>query len=128
MPLTLRSLIHIIFSSILVLSFFPLAKASPLKRPLAFQHITPKEGLSSEMVYAIAIQGEEVWFGTYGGGATLYDKSKKIYKAYTTKGEPTEKVDDGKSINWKNLLAYNHVSVIVPDTDRIWLGTYFYGF
>ena len=128
MQLALRSLIHIIFSSILVLSFFPLANASSLKRPFAFHHITPKEGLSSEMVYAIAIQGEEVWFGTYGGGATLYDKSKKIYKAYTTKGEPMDKVDDGKSINWKNLLAYNHVSVIVPDADRTWFGTYFYGF
>jgi len=128
MQLALRSLIHIIFSSILVLSFFPLANASPLKRPFAFQHITPKEGLSSEMVYAIAVQGDEVWFGTEGGGATLYDKSKKTYKAYTTKGEPMDKVDKGVSINWQNLLAYNHVSVIVPDTDRIWFGTYFYGF
>jgi ligand-binding sensor domain-containing protein len=106
---------------------FP-SDAGMLKRPLSFQHVTPKEGLSSEMVYAIAIQGEEVWFGTEGGGATLYDPSKKVCKAYTTKGEPMDKVDDGKSINWKNLLSYNHVSVIVPDSDRIWFGTYFYGF
>jgi len=108
--------------------FFNPADASPLKRPLTFQQITQKEGLSSDMVYAIAVQGEEVWFGTYGGGATLYDKSKKVYKAYTTKGEPMDKADDGKSINWKNLLSYNHVSVIVPDVDRIWFGTYFYGY
>jgi hypothetical protein len=130
MKLALRSLIQILFSSILILSFsyYYDVEARPLKRPLSFQHITSKEGLSSEMVYAIAVQGEEVWFGTYGGGATLYDKSKKTYKAYTTKGEPMEKVDDGKSINWKNLLSYNHVSVIVPDLDRIWFGTYFYGF
>ncbi len=80
------------------------------------------------MVYAIAVQGEEVWFGTEGGGATLYDRSKKIYKAYTTKGEPMDKVDKGVSINWQNLLPYNHVSVILPDVDRIWFGTYFYGF
>ena len=80
------------------------------------------------MVFSIAIQGEEVWFGTYEGGATLYDRSKKVYKHYTTKGEPAIKVDDGESIRWKNHLAYNHVSVIVPDTDRIWFGTYFYGF
>jgi ligand-binding sensor domain-containing protein len=39
-----------------------------------------------------------------------------------------DKVDDGNSINWKNLLPYNHVSVIVLDVDRIWFGTYFYGF
>ncbi len=129
MKLALQSLIQILFYSLLVLSFSSFhAEAGPFKRPLSFQHITPKDGLSSEMVYAIAIQGEEIWFGTYGGGATLYDKSKKIYKAYTTKGEPVDKVDDGKSINWKNLLPYNHVSVIIPDMDRIWFGTYFYGF
>ncbi len=125
---SLQSLVFILFSSILVLSFSSHADAGPLKRPLSFQHITPKEGLSSEMVYVIAVQGEEVWFGTEGGGATLYDKSQKICKAYTTKGEPMDKVDKGVSINWQNLLAYNHVSVIVPDVDRIWFGTYFYGF
>jgi len=126
--LALRPLVQILFSSILVLSSFCHVEAGPLKRPLSFQHISPKDGLSSEMVYAVAVQGEEVWFGTYGGGATLYDKTKKTYKAFTTKGEPTDKVDDGKSINWKNLLPYNHVSVIVPDVDRVWFGTYFYGF
>ena len=125
---SLQTLILILFSSILILSFSSHVDAGPLKRPLSFQQITPKDGLSSEMVNAIAVQGEEVWFGTYGGGATLYDKSKKTYKAFTTKGEPMDKVDDGKSINWKNLLAYNHVSVIVPDADRTWFGTYFYGF
>jgi hypothetical protein len=39
-----------------------------------------------------------------------------------------DKVDKGVSINWQNLLSYNHVSVIVPDVDRIWFGTYFYGY
>jgi ligand-binding sensor domain-containing protein len=125
---SLQTLILILFSCILVFSFSSRVDAGPLKRPLSFQQITLKDGLSSEMVNAIAVQGDEVWFGTESGGATLYDKSKKIYKAYTTKGEPMDKVDDGKSINWKNLLAYNHVSVIVPDADRIWFGTYFYGF
>jgi hypothetical protein len=109
-------------------SFLLQPEASPLKKPLSFQHFTPKEGLSSEMVYAIAVQGDEVWFGTYSGGATLYDRTNKNWKAYTTKGEPMAKTDDGDSIKWKNLLPYNHVSVIVPDTDRIWFGTYFYGF
>ncbi|OGP93611.1 MAG: hypothetical protein A2157_03745 [Deltaproteobacteria bacterium RBG_16_47_11] len=108
--------------------FFGQAAAIPLKKPFSFQHFTPKEGLSSEMVFTVAIQGEEVWFGTYGGGATLYDRTKKVWKTYTTKGDPMEKADDGESIKWKNLLSYNHVSVIVPDIDRIWFGTYFYGF
>ncbi|HUL29141.1 MAG TPA: hypothetical protein VLZ03_01705, partial [Thermodesulfobacteriota bacterium] len=124
----LHRLTKLFLPVLFILSVLFHAEASPLKRPLSLQHITPKEGLSSEMVNAIAVQGEEVWFGTEGGGATLYDRSKKIYKAYTTKGEPMDKVDKGVSINWQNLLPYNHVSVILPDVDRIWFGTYFYGF
>ena len=112
----------------LITSFFPHVQAAPLKRPLSFQHFTTREGFSSEMINAIAVQGEAVWFGTYAGGATLYDRSKKVWKAYTTKGELPAKSDDGDSIKWKNLLPYNHVSVILPDVDRIWFGTYFYGF
>ena len=102
--------------------------ADPLKKPLSFKHITPKEGLSAEMVYAIAVQGDAVWFGTYAGGATLYNRAKNTFEPFTTKGEPPAKVDDGNSVTWKNLLSYNHVSVITKDTDRIWFGTYYYGF
>jgi hypothetical protein len=123
--------LSLISLSILItfLSFFLThADANPLKRPLSFQQITIKEGLSSEMVYTIAVQGEKIWFGTYGGGATLYDRSEKTFNAYTTKGEPQDIMDDGNSMMWKNLLSYNHVSVILPDKDRIWFGTYFYGF
>ena len=124
----LKSLIKLSFSIFFVLSVSFPSDAGTLKRPLSFQHVTPREGLSSEMVFAIAIQGEELWFGTYSGGATLYDPSRKICRAYTTKGEPMDKVDKGVSINWQNLLPYNHVSVILPDVDRIWFGTTFYGF
>lgn len=113
---------------VIMVTAFASSEGAPLKRPANFQHFTPKEGLSSEMVYAIAVQGEEVWFGTYAGGATFYNRSKKTIKAYTTKGEPMDPVDDGVSINWKNLLPYNHVTVILPDADRIWFGTHFYGF
>jgi ligand-binding sensor domain-containing protein len=119
-----------VFSLMMVLLLSPCHEAfpAPLKKPLSFQHFTQKDGLTSEMVYAVAVKGDEVWFGTYGGGTSLYLKSKKTWKAYTTKGEPQDKADDGNSIHWKNLLAYNHVSVILPDEDRIWFGTYFYGF
>jgi len=125
---SIHRLIKIFLPVIFALSFFSTAGAGLLKRPLSFQQLTPKDGLSSEMVNAIAVQGEEVWFGTEGGGATLYDRPKKICRAYTTKGEPMDKVDKGVSIKWQNMLAYNHVTVIVPDVDRIWFGTYFYGF
>lgn len=117
-----------IFITIYFIPISPEANGNFLKRPFSFQHITPKNGLSSEMVYAIAVQGEEIWFGTYGGGATRYDIKKGSFRAYTTKGEPMEEKDDGDSLRWKNLLSYNHVSTILCDVDRIWFGTYFYGY
>jgi len=62
-----------------VFTFLPSQNCHPglLKKPLAFQQFTQKDGLSSEMVYAIAAADGEVWFGTYGGGAIYYDKAKK---------------------------------------------------
>jgi ligand-binding sensor domain-containing protein len=121
-----KIVLNILF--IFFLLFIENVYSSTLKRPLSFQKFTSNEGLSSDMVYAIAVNGEELWFGTYAGGATFFDRSKKIVKAFTTKGEPMDSVDDGVSINWKNLLPYNHVTVIVPDIDRVWFGTHFYGF
>jgi ligand-binding sensor domain-containing protein len=104
------------------------ASAGQFKKPLTIRQFTTKQGLSSEMVNTIAFSGNKVWFGTYGGGATVFDRSRNSWKAYTTKGEPPAKADDGDSITWKNLLSYNHVSVIVPDSNCLWFGTYFYGF
>ncbi len=123
--------LFLIFFLLLTFIFYPFwapSISAPLKRPLSFHHMTPKDGLSGHMVISLAVQGEEIWFGTYEGGATLFDRSRKIYSHHTTKGEPVVKSDDGESIRWKNHLSYNHVSVIVPDADRIWFGTYFYGF
>jgi ligand-binding sensor domain-containing protein len=106
---------------------FLAAETSFIKRPLSFQHITVKEGLSSDMIFAIAVQGDEIWFGTYAGGTTLYNRSNNTFQVFTTKGEPPEK-DDGVAIKWKNHPNYNDVTVILPDKDRLWFGTYFYGF
>lgn len=116
------------FFTFLYLTFLITSMAAPLKRPLSFQQVTPRDGLSGHMVISLAVQGEEIWFGTYEGGATLFDRSRKIFSHHTTKGEPLVKSDDGESIRWKNHLSYNHISVIAPDADRIWFGTYFYGF
>ena len=117
----------IILSTFLLLSpGFP-AEADFIKRPVSFQQLTVKEGLSSDMIFAIAVQGDEVWFGTYAGGTTLYNRSKNTFQVFTTKGEPPEK-DDGVAIKWKNHPNYNDVTVILPDKDRLWFGTYFYGF
>jgi ligand-binding sensor domain-containing protein len=121
-----------LFGIIIFLMFVVLVHGFPveagfIKRPLSFQHLTVKEGLSSEMIFAIVVQGEEIWFGTYAGGTTLYDRSQNTFQVFTTKGEPPEK-DDGVAIKWKNHPAYNDVTVILPDKDRLWFGTYFYGF
>ena len=116
-----------IFSFLMSSGFGPAAEAGFLQRPFPVQQLTVKDGLSSEMIFAIAVQGEDVWFGTYAGGTTLYDRAKNTFKVYTTKGEPQEK-DDGVSIKWKNNPAYNDVTIILPDKDRLWFGTYFYGF
>jgi ligand-binding sensor domain-containing protein len=110
-----------------VVALVPL-RAAALSRSLTFQNLTSKHGLSSDMILAVAVQGDKVWFGTYAGGATLYDPVHKTFKAYTTKGEPQDKKDNGSSINWQNLLAYNHVTAIEPDGDQVWFGTNFYGF
>jgi ligand-binding sensor domain-containing protein len=116
-----------LFSIFMGSGFGSFAEAGFLQRPFSVQKLTMKEGLSSEMIFAIAVQGEEVWFGTYAGGTTLYDRAKNDFKVYTTKGEPPEK-DDGVAIKWKNHPAYNDVTIILPDKDRLWFGTYFYGF
>ena len=118
---------RVLFLFLGIFSFWASADASFLKKPFSIQQVTTKDGLSSEMIFCIAVQGEEVWFGTYAGGTTLYDRAKKVFKIYTTKGEPPEK-DDGVSIKWKNHPAYNDVTIILPDKDRLWFGTYFYGF
>jgi ligand-binding sensor domain-containing protein len=123
-----RNGLKFLFVILLMLFLLSPAEAGLWKKPLSFQNLTPKEGLSSDMVYAVAVRGEEVWFGTEGGGATLFDRARKVFKTYTTKGEPMDAVDKGKSLYWQNLLPYNHVSVIGTDSDRIWFGTYFYGY
>lgn len=90
--------------------------------------VSTKEGLSSEIVYALGVQKDEVWFGTVGGGATLYHKATGKTKVYTTKGEKPQPVDDGDTLNWKNLPAYNDVTCIAVDGEKVWFGTDFYGY
>ncbi len=90
--------------------------------------VTAKDGLSSEVVYALGVQKDVVWFGTVGGGATLYHKADKKTKVYTTKGEKPVPEDDGDTLNWKNLPAYNDVTCIAVDGERVWFGTDFYGY
>lgn len=92
-----------------------------------WERLTIKEGLSSDLVYSLAVVGDTVWFGTYGGGAVQYEKPKKAFKVFTTKGEDLAKFDDGDTLVWKNLPRYNEVTAIAVDGETLWFGTDFYG-
>jgi len=76
---------HWIFIIILVALMSVLTscgESKPEKKPLSFQNITQKDGLSSEMVYAITVQGEEVWFGTYGAGPRSTIREQNMESLY----------------------------------------------
>ena len=84
MKFHIRALSGVLFFCLLLI--LSPAEASQFKKPYSFQHFTPKEGLSSEMVYAIAVQGDEVWLGTYGGGVTLWNRPKKHLPGFHYQG------------------------------------------
>lgn len=92
-----------------------------------FHQLNTKNGLSSDYVYAVAVKDKTVWFGTYGGGVSRYDKSTQAWKIYTTKGENLAKHDDGDTLVWKNLPRYMEITSITVDGDLIWFGSDFYG-
>jgi len=65
----LKSLIKLFFFRVFFIFFVSFSfRRRYVKRPLSF-NMSPKEGLSSEWLFAIAVQGEELWFGTESGGA-----------------------------------------------------------
>ena len=111
--------------TILALLFLLLAEASAGK--YVWKRITTKDGLSSDLVYSVAVLGDTVWFGTYGGGAVRYEKSRNTFKIFTTKGENLAKFDDGSSLVWKNLPRYMEITAIAVDGNTLWFGTDFYG-
>jgi ligand-binding sensor domain-containing protein len=68
---------------------------------------TKTDGLASDNITCIAVNGDFVWFGTFDAGVSRYSKSKETFKTCTTK--------DG--------LSHNSISDIAIDGDFVWFGT-----
>jgi len=67
---------------------------------------TTKDGLASNVVKCVAVDGEEVWIGT-DNGASRFNKKKNRWTTYTT--------DTG--------LSSNLVNSILVDKNVVWFGT-----
>lgn len=94
----------------------------------SWSHLTTKDGLSSDAVLSIGIEGNYVWFGTYAGGASCYDKNTNQWTVHTTKWEPAVKKTK-PGLYWENSLDDNHVTAIATDANNVmWFGTTFYGY
>ena len=92
-------------------------------------YFTTADGLSSNVVLSVAVQGDAVWFGTYGGGASCFEKSTGRWSVTTTKGEPAQTRKTRSGLHWENVLEDNHVTAAAADLDgSMWFGTTFYGF
>ena len=72
-----------------------------------FVTYTQSDGLASDVVTCIALNGEEIWFGSAGAGATRLDKTTGDWRVFST--------DDG--------LLHNRVEAIAFDGDQLWFGT-----
>ncbi|MFQ5867108.1 MAG: OmpA family protein [bacterium] len=67
---------------------------------------TTKDGLTSNIVKCIAVDGDEIWIGT-DNGVTRFNKKKNRWTTYTT----------------ATGLTSNQVNAILVDGDGVWFGT-----
>jgi len=108
------------------------AQSSSLKKGWlegTWQHYTTENGLSSNNVLSIAVEGDYIWFGTYGGGASCLNKKTGKWTSSTTKWEPALSAKTKSGLYWENTLEDNHVTAIAVDPDDgVWFGTTFYGY
>ena len=72
-----------------------------------FVTYTQSDGLASDVVTCIALNGEAIWFGSADAGATRLDKITGDWRVFST--------DDG--------LLHNRVEAIAFDGDQLWFGT-----
>jgi ligand-binding sensor domain-containing protein len=94
----------------------------------SWQSFTTANGLSSDMVLSIAVEGRYVWFGTYAGGASCLNKETGQWTSSTTKWQPGLAAKTKSGFYWENTLEDNHVTAIAVDPDGgVWFGTTFYG-
>jgi ligand-binding sensor domain-containing protein len=72
--------------------------------------------------YGVAVSGEKVYFGVWGGGVIFYDAAKNFWRPYTDPDGEMEMVlyrNQGLIHIIVSNIAYN------PDTDMFWASTYF---
>ena len=72
-----------------------------------FVTYTQSDGLGCDVVTCIALNGEEIWFGSADAGVTRLDKTTGGWRVFNT--------DDG--------LPHNRVEAIAFDDDQLWFGT-----
>ena len=72
-----------------------------------FVTYTRSDGLASDVVTCIALNGEEIWFGSTDAGVTRLDRTTGDWRVFN--------IDDG--------LPHNRVEAIAPDGDQLWFGT-----
>ena len=72
-----------------------------------FVTYTRSDGLASDVVTCIALNGDEIWFGSADAGATRLNKITGDWRVFNT--------DDG--------LLHNRVEAIAFDGDHLWFGT-----
>ena len=65
------------------------------------------DGLASDVVTCIALNGEEIWFGSADAGVTQLDRTTGDWRVFN--------IDDG--------LSHNRVEAIALDGDQLWFGT-----
>ena len=72
-----------------------------------FVTYTQSDGLASDIITCVALNGEEVWFGSADAGVTRLDRNTGDWRIFN--------VDDG--------LSHNRVEAIASDGDQLWFGT-----
>ena len=72
-----------------------------------FVTYTQSDGLASDVVTCIALNGEEIWFGSADAGVTRLDRNTGDWRIFN--------IDDG--------LPHNRVEAIAFDGDQLWFGT-----
>jgi len=117
-------------------------------KPSAWQAVTSAEGLPLEHVWAIAVDGENIWFGT-NNGSLIFDQKSGEWTRYTMRdGLISNRVNSigltdkyvflnspsGTTIYDKTLGTFSHFSTVdglpnntvktaVADKKFVWLGT-----
>lgn len=90
----------------------PLAARDPevklLLKMIQWQYIDKKDGLKDDCISAIAFDGDEIWAGSWLGGAFKFTRSRNTFKIYNT----------------RNGLVADLIRDIKTDNDTIWIATF----